>query len=55
MGSDKEVLKQVKLTKKTNKLVLDIITARLHNNSSVISKQGVVHDAIASLHKKECK
>ena len=55
MSIEKEVMKQVKLTKQTNKLVLDIISTRLLNNNPVTSKQGVVHDAIAALHKKECK
>lgn len=55
MTTEKETLKQVKLTKQTNEIVLDIISTRLLNNNPVTSKQGVVHDAIAALHKKECK
>jgi hypothetical protein len=52
---DKVKLKQVKMTEITNSMVLEIVANRLFENNPVTSKQGVVHEAIALLYKKEIK
>lgn len=48
-------LKQVKMTEATNLMVLEIAAQRAFDNNPVVSKQGVVHEAIALLYKKEIK
>jgi len=48
-------MKQVKVTDWINELILEIKAKREGENKLVTSKQGIVHEAIAALHKKECK
>ena len=46
-------MKQVKITEWVDELLLELIEKRKSDNKLVVSKQGVVHEAIAALYKKE--
>lgn len=46
-------MKQVKISEFTDELVLEIAEKRKDENKLVISKQGIVHEAVALLYKKE--
>ena len=48
-------MKQVKVTEFINELILEIKEKREDENNLITSKQGIVHEAIQALHKKECK
>ena len=46
-------MKQVKVTEFIDELILEIKEKREANNHLVTSKQGIVHEAIALLYRKE--
>jgi hypothetical protein len=48
-------MKQVKVTEFIDGLILEIKEKRENDNWLVTSKQGIVHEAIQALHKKELK
>ena len=46
-------MKQVKITEWIDELILEMSDKRKEENKLVTSKQGIVHEAIAMLYKKE--
>lgn len=46
-------MKQVKITEWIDDLIIEISEKRKEDNKLVTSKQGIVHEAIAMLYRKE--